>query len=302
MMAFALSAQEEQYAAVASFPTMSRILESLEKHTLVEPPAKKCRKSRQAATAHIRAEYLLRGSMLAPKPGRDVFERMSIFYKEHHSRAVVGFCSHKEGKRFGYMSNWFKADFTFEPSVLLKPWLKFPIDEAHTYRTAEEAIMHMKASIFEDRRVFDFITEAYNQDLEDDEFIKAEVAFLGGKSKYTCHEDYIKSLGQRISGFEEDAWQQVLLILAVSVVSQKFLKRSELAAKLAATGDAILVEAADYDSQWGVLLKEGLPHVNDLGEWRGWNVLGEALMITRHHLLTGEDIWQQALFSTKLPQ
>ena len=38
----------------------------------------------------------------------------------------------------------------------------------------------------------------------------------------------------------------------------------ELADLLKSTGDSILVEAADYDSQWGVLLKEGLPQVHDL--------------------------------------
>ena len=69
---------------------------------------------------------------------------------------------------------------------------------------------------------------------------------------------------------------------------------------LKSTGDSILVEAADCDSQWGVLLKEGLPQVHDLREWRGWNVLGEALMITREHLLTEEPLWQQRFFSTSL--
>ena len=88
------------------------------------------------------------------------------------------------------------------------------------------------------------------------------------------------------------------MVAALSVVSEKFLKSPGMQRLLLTTVNTILVDAADYDSEWDVLL--GLPHICDLGEWRGLNVLGEALMITCHFLLTGNDIWQQKFFFTQL--
>jgi len=361
----ALPPQAEQCAA--DFPTLGAMLEGLEQGVLIATPPDVSRKARQALAAHVRAACLLRCGSLARRPeGRDVYERLSVFYLNWAARPVLGFCSHKADRPRCFMSNWFEADFTFEPCPLLSRWLRLPLDPLREYRTAEHAIMHCKASIFGDEHVFELVGKAYEQDLGDAAFNAAEAEFLGERQRYSSHADYVKSLGRRVSAFDEDLWQRLLLVLAVSVVSQKFLKRpelwsldfgsensfwplefdsedpiqvsllpywrqrnpnlpnqipvasrlgnntvkdgspesnsshQELADLLKSTSDSILVEAADYDSQWGVLLKEGLPQVHDLREWRGWNVLGEALMITREHLLTEEPLWQQRFFSTSL--
>ena len=221
-----------------------------------------------------------------------------MFYKDWRSRPVVGFCS-KHDVNYGFMSNWFEAEFTFAPCEPLSHWLNVAFDPFQKFHTAEQAIMQVKASIFNDPETFDLIAKAYTQDLEDAAFNHSERKFLGDKPKWKHAEEYIKNLGKRVKSFDEGTWQRVVLLVAVSVVSEKFLKSHDgLGTFLLDTDNAILVEAADYDSQWGVLL--GLPHAWDLGEWRGWNVLGEALMITRHCLRTGDDIWQQKFFSTQL--
>ena len=286
----------EQDPSVAELPALRQILRGLEQNRLIEPPSKNDRKTGQALTAHYRAKALLRSGLLVPGAGADEFERLSMFYKDWRSRAVIGFCSKRT--EHGFMSNWFEAKFTFEPCERLNRWLQLPFDSSQVFRTAEQAIMQVKASVFGDKKTFDLIADAYNQNLDDEHFILSEKTFLGSNVKWKNAEEYIKSLGKRVERFDENTWQAVVLLVAVSVVFEKFRKCPDLQSRLLATGNDILVEAADYDSQWGVLLD--LPYAKDLNEWRGWNILGEALMITRHCLSSGDYIWQQKFFSTHL--
>lgn len=218
------------------------------------------------------------GTPRAPGAGADVFERHSIFYHDWRSRPVLAFCSHKPHKPLKHLSNWFQADFIFQPCQPLEPFMLIPM-QPRSYRTAEQAIMHCKASIFNDRYTFELIGDAYEHGRD---------------------ERYLKDLGRQVQNFDEDLWQRLLLPLAVSVLLQKF-QLPDLQRTLLATESAILVEAAHYDSQWGVLLPEEDPNVHDLERWQGWNVLGEALMIVRHHMRTEEPIWQQRFFSTPIP-
>ena len=68
----------------------------------------------------------------------------------------------------------------------------------------------------------------------------------------------------------EEHWQRVVLVLAVSVVTQKFFKRPKLAKKIIETESRILIEAADCDSQWGVLLKEGAETCRSGADGTSW--------------------------------
>ena len=64
----------------------------------------------------------------------------------------------------------------------------------------------------------------------------------------------------------------------------KFTQHSALGRILLSTGDAVLVEASPRDRVWGVGLAFGDPRLSDPEQWRGLNLLGQALMAVRDEL------------------
>lgn len=273
-----------------TFATLGCMLRELEQGRLVEEPKGDSRKTKQALVAYRRCSFFHDEQAIRWDREGDVFERLSPFYKGWRDRSVLAFCSHR--KAFGFLSNWYVSPFVYEACGVLSRELAIDLDATFVYQTAEQCIMHIKASICNDRDTFDKITNAYEQDLHDTEFIAQE------GEEYRSHEEYIKTLGRRIVGWDERRWQQLVLIVATSVAQHKF-KNPDLAEQLVGTGDAILAEGADYDSQWGIFLKDSSSACGNLEEWKGWNVLGESLMIVRHHLQTNEALWQPHLFSVK---
>ena len=52
-------------------------------------------------------------------------------------------------------------------------------------------------------------------------------------------------------------------------------------AALLETGERTMVEASPIDRIWGVGLRADDPRIHDRAQWRGLNLLGEALMEVR---------------------
>ena len=98
----------------------------------------------------------------------------------------------------------------------------------------------------------------------------------------------VKSLGRKVSNFNEETWvsERGRIVLEGSV--HKFQQNPELKAKLLATGDKIIVEASPRDRIWGI----GFGEKNALAQKsnKGWglNLLGQALEKTRSTLLAWE--------------
>lgn len=93
-----------------------------------------------------------------------------------------------------------------------------------------------------------------------------------------------KALGRQVAGFDGPTWERERLGIVVRGNRAKFGQDPARRSALLATGDKILVEASPIDRIWGVGLRADDPRVHDRGQWRGLNLLGEALMIVRAEL------------------
>ena len=94
-----------------------------------------------------------------------------------------------------------------------------------------------------------------------------------------------KELGRLVRGYHDKAWECVRLGYMAHVNLMKFSQNTEFADTLLGTGDRILVEASPYDKIWGVGLAVDSPLITDKANWKGRNLLGEALMTVRSLLV-----------------
>lgn len=94
----------------------------------------------------------------------------------------------------------------------------------------------------------------------------------------------IKSLGRKISNYNESIWNGMRQIVVYKGLLQKFLQNEDLRLKLLDTGDAILAECALQDKIWGI----GKSIVDndrfELKNWEGQNLLGYSLMQVRNDI------------------
>jgi ribA/ribD-fused uncharacterized protein len=65
----------------------------------------------------------------------------------------------------------------------------------------------------------------------------------------------------------------------------KFSQNSQLKDFLLTTGQRIIVEASPLDTIWGIGLAQDNPKAHHPKTWRGENLLGFALMVTREQLI-----------------
>lgn len=91
----------------------------------------------------------------------------------------------------------------------------------------------------------------------------------------------VKALGRKVQFYDDKSWECVRLGYMTYVNLLKYQQNAHFAAELLATGDRILVEASVPDRIWGVGLDESDPRILDSAQWRGRNLLGEALMTVR---------------------
>lgn len=88
-----------------------------------------------------------------------------------------------------------------------------------------------------------------------------------------------KSLGRQIKGYSDQKWECVRLGFMTYVNLLKFEQNPEYLAELKSTGGRILVEASPTDRIWGI--GRSVEEAAGGAEWRGRNLLGEALMTVR---------------------
>lgn len=125
-----------------------------------------------------------------------------------------------------------------------------------TFDSAEQAFMHLKARFFGD---LDVAAAAYRE----------------------RNPQRVKALGRQIKPYDEASWVCVREGIMAFVNLVKYRDNPELRAALMATGHLILVEASPVDHVWGVGLGLSDPLLLDPSNWRGTNLLGEALMTVR---------------------
>lgn len=144
----------------------------------------------------------------------------------------------------GFLSNWYVSDFTVA---------------GYSYFAMEQYIAHQKALTFGDLEIAQKVIASF--DFEE-----------------------LKALGRQVRNYDNTVWNGIRQIVVYEGLLAKFGQNPELKQKLLATGGALLAEAEEYDSIWGIGLSMEDERNQDLHAWEGQNLLGYALMQVRQKL------------------
>lgn len=139
-------------------------------------------------------------------------------------------------------------------------WYEAPFEaDGNHYATAEHFMMAEKATLFNDEAIRGQILAAANPGAA-------------------------KALGRNVKGFIEEDWVRHRFDIVCRANLAKFAQHASLRDYLIRTGDKILVEASPTDRVWGIGLAASDPGANNPNHWKGLNLLGFALMVTRNAL------------------
>lgn len=132
---------------------------------------------------------------------------------------------------------------------------RFTVDSVE-YSTSEQYMMAQKALIFGDNMIYSEIMNA-------------------------SHPNEFKSLGRKISGFDEKIWNANKTDIVIKGNTAKFSQNPKLKDFLLGTNDRILVEASPYDKIWGIGMSAKDSGIMNPNCWQGENLLGFCLMEVR---------------------
>lgn len=91
----------------------------------------------------------------------------------------------------------------------------------------------------------------------------------------------IKDLGRLVKNYNEETWNAIRFEEVKRGNYFKFSQNENFKKMLLSTGDRQLVEAAWYDSVWGVGLRQEDDRILDENNWNGLNLLGKAVTAVR---------------------
>ena len=154
-------------------------------------------------------------------------------------------CFHNPDEENGYLSNWYLSNFK---------------SDGIEYTSMEQYMMYQKAICFNDYEIAKKILKTDNV---------AE----------------IKTLGRKVSNYDDHIWNGVRQVIIYEGLLQKFLQNEELKNQLLSTKDAILAECAVKDTIWGIGLSMKDENRFDKAKWKGTNLLGYTLMLVREQIL-----------------
>ncbi|MBR5229001.1 MAG: NADAR family protein [Firmicutes bacterium] len=141
-------------------------------------------------------------------------------------------------------SNWYLADF---------------IVDSRKFTSVEQYMMYEKALLFRDAEIAEKVLDVHDA---------AE----------------IKALGRQVNNYNEQDWNGIRQIVVYRGNLEKFRQNPDLAAKLSATGDAMLAECEPSDKIWGIGMALDDERRHDPKAWQGQNLLGYTLMMVRKSL------------------
>lgn len=203
------------------------------------------------ADAHNPPTPILRGTHEDPASLKRTWETML------DTKDVLLFHGHSDENVYGYMSNFYQHD---EFAFTIPAWCGVYAGRKTTpIAFAEKAIMLCKASLMGDEATYARIEAAESP-------------------------SEAKRLGRAVVPWNEGRWQGRVCEIARYVIEAKFTQVEGLDAKLLATGDRLIAEAAPRDKMWGIGLGANSEDALRPSAWKGANILGWALMMARDTL------------------
>jgi ribA/ribD-fused uncharacterized protein len=129
-----------------------------------------------------------------------------------------------------------------------------------TYSHAEQFMMYAKALLFGDHET-------------------------GAKILLADNPREQKALGREVKNFDQAVWELFREGIVFTGSYAKFTQNADLLRELLATRGTTLVEASPRDTIWGIGLGAENPKASNRAQWRGLNLLGEALTRVRETVL-----------------
>jgi ribA/ribD-fused uncharacterized protein len=94
-----------------------------------------------------------------------------------------------------------------------------------------------------------------------------------------------KVLGRKIKGFDKSVWDKVCLSIVYKGNLHKFKQNPDLLQQLKDTENRMLVEASPLDNIWGIGMAENDEGVENPINWKGLNLLGQAINLVKQEIL-----------------
>lgn len=153
-----------------------------------------------------------------------------------------------------------KGKYYFFWSGPFSQWAQSPfILQGIRFNTCEQWMMWNKAKMFGDEDIAEQIIATKNPKQQ-------------------------KALGRKVRNFDDNVWMSKAYHIVVDGNRAKFTQNQGFRTELELTKGLTIVEASPYDRRWGIGMGAGDPGVDDPANWRGENLLGQALTQLRHEL------------------
>lgn len=138
-------------------------------------------------------------------------------------------------------SNWYRC--------------KFIVDDVE-YSSNEQYMMHQKALFFKD--------------------VETAAKIMKSNEPWVA-----KMLGRAVKPFDRVVWALHAFDIVVKGAYAKFSQNPELKNIILKSANKIFVEASQFDRLWGIGLGINDPNLLNECKWKGKNLLGKALGVTR---------------------
>ena len=152
---------------------------------------------------------------------------------------------YNENEEYGFLSNWYKAPFEYA---------------GRKYANSEQYMMFQKAMAFSQ-----WDTALQILKTEDPKKCKE----LGG---------------QKFKNWDTKFWDKIKYRTVRRGIKAKFVQNPEILSKLLATGNVLLAECSEKDTNWGIGIGMKDDARFDVSKWKGDNYLGRILMDVREEL------------------
>ncbi len=173
----------------------------------------------------------------------------------------------------GPFSNWNRSSFPGEAAFaellprldaldVARPAEGDPLSrllKIHRFNCGEQWMMAVKAWLFGDGKTLRAILEANEPRAQ-------------------------KALGRDVTPFDPAIWDTACVAIVAAGAIARFSAHPGLRRQLLETGDRVLVEGSPRDRLWGVGVDWRDERIEDPRNWRGRNLLGNALTIARAEL------------------